>query len=172
MTQNLSRYTLPQLKQLSARIAKEIAKQESAGKASMLKKLQKMAREHGLSLDELVGTSGATQTQPAKAPAKAIPAARVPLPAKYRHPSNKELAWSGRGRRPQWVEAWLANGGAMDALATAAQKFDKRQAKLKAPAESRPTASEAVPAPGPRTDAPNPVEYAPDALSAQPDASV
>ncbi|MCK9988149.1 MAG: DNA-binding protein H-NS [Azoarcus sp.] len=172
MTQNLSSYTLPQLKQLSARIAKEIAKQESAGKASMLKKLQKMAREHGLSLDELVGASGATRTKPAKAPSKALPAARVPLPAKYRHPSNKELAWSGRGRRPQWVEAWLANGGAMEALATAAQKFDKRQAKLKAPSESRPMASEAVSAAGSRTNAPTPVEYAPDALSAQQDASL
>lgn len=172
MTQNLSSYTLPQLKQLSARIAKEIAKQESAGKASMLKKLQKMAREHGLSLDELVGASGATQTKPAKARSKAIPAARVQVPARYRHPSNKELAWSGRGRRPQWVEAWLANGGAMEALATAAQKFDKRQAKLKAPSGSRPMASEAVPAAGSRTHAPTPVEDAPDALSAQQDASL
>lgn len=172
MTQNLSSYTLPQLKQLGARITKEITRQESAGKASMLKKLQKMAREHGLSLDELVGASGETQTKSAKAPAKAIPVARAPLPAKYRHPSNKNLAWSGRGRRPQWVEAWLANGGAMEALATAAQKFDQRHAKLKAPAEIRPTANAAVPAAGSRTDAPTPVEYAPDALSAQQDASL
>lgn len=172
MTQNLSSYTLPQLKQLSARIAKEIAKQETAGKASMLKKLQKLARGHGLSLDELVGASGATQTKPAKAPAKAMSAARGPLPAKYRHPANKELAWSGRGRRPQWVEAWFANGGAMEALATAAQKFDKRQAKHAAPSESRPMARKAVPAAGSRNIAPTPVEYARDTLSAQQDASL
>jgi DNA-binding protein H-NS len=27
---------------------------------------------------------------------------------KYRHPENAELCWSGRGRKPKWVEAWLA----------------------------------------------------------------
>lgn len=171
MTQNLSSYTLPQLKQLSARIAKEIAKQESAGKASMLKKLRKMAHEHGLSLDDLVGKPGATPITLAKAPSKARSAVRVPLPAKYRHPSNKELAWSGRGRRPQWVDAWLANGGAMEALATAAQKFDKRQPKVTARSESRPAAIEAVSAAGSRTDAPTPVEDAPGALSAEQDTS-
>ncbi len=28
--------------------------------------------------------------------------------AKYRHPSNPQLAWSGRGRQPKWVVAWIA----------------------------------------------------------------
>lgn len=154
MTRNLSSYTLPQLKQLRARVAKEIAKQESEGKASMLKKLRKMAREHGMSLDEVLAKSSATRTKPSKVPSKAVTTPRASLPVKYRHPSNKELAWSGRGRRPQWVEAWLANGGAMEALATAAQKFDKRQLKSKALSESGPTAIEAVPAADSQTDAP------------------
>ena len=25
---------------------------------------------------------------------------------KYRHPENPELEWTGRGRKPKWVEAW------------------------------------------------------------------
>jgi DNA-binding protein H-NS len=35
---------------------------------------------------------------------------------KYRHPQNTELAWTGRGRKPKWVEAWVANGGNIDNL--------------------------------------------------------
>jgi DNA-binding protein H-NS len=35
---------------------------------------------------------------------------------KYRHPENVELEWTGRGRKPKWVEAWVANGGSIDNL--------------------------------------------------------
>jgi DNA-binding protein H-NS len=132
---NLETYTLPQLKQLSARISKEIAKQESANKVSVLKKLKQMAREHGLSLEDVVGdTSKAAPLKTPQRKAAAVP--RAPVPVKYRHPSNTELAWSGRGRKPRWVESWVANGGAMDGLETAAQKFDKKeQRKAKAATE-------------------------------------
>lgn len=123
---NLHSYSLPQLKQLSVRIAKEIAKRDTAGKASMLKKLQQMAREHGLTLGEVLGNAGSARSKGVKV-SKASPPSKAPLPAKYRHPSNQDLAWSGRGRRPHWVDAWLANGGALDALAITAQKFEKKQ---------------------------------------------
>jgi len=39
-------------------------------------------------------------------------------PVQYRHPNNHELEWTGRGRKPKWVEAYLANGGTMDSLKT------------------------------------------------------
>lgn len=137
MTENLSGYSLPQLKQLHARIEKEIAKQESAGKASVLKKLQKLAKEHGLTLDDVLGGSAQVKTKKPVTKAPAVP--KAPLPLKYRHPSKQDLAWSGRGRRPQWVEAWLANGGALDALITSAQKFEKKlQRKAEATAKSAP----------------------------------
>ena len=35
---------------------------------------------------------------------------------KYRHPENAGLEWTGRGRKPKWVEAWVANGGSLDNL--------------------------------------------------------
>lgn len=34
-------------------------------------------------------------------------------PIKYRHGNN---AWSGRGRKPKWVENFLAQGGALEDL--------------------------------------------------------
>lgn len=42
----------------------------------------------------------------------------------YTHPDNADLAWTGRGRKPKWVEAWLEQGGTMLALA-ASQRCDK-----------------------------------------------
>lgn len=35
----------------------------------------------------------------------------------YQHPEHPHLGWSGRGRKPKWVEAWLATpGNTLDAL--------------------------------------------------------
>lgn len=153
MTENLTSYSLTQLKQLRVRIEKEIVKQESAGKASVLKKLQKLAKAHGMSLDEVLG--GTAQVKPAKAVSKASPAPKAPVPVKYRHPSKQDLAWSGRGHRPQWVEVWLANGGALDALMTTAQKYEKKlQRKADATAKSASEVIAAVPQDSGQAEAP------------------
>jgi len=38
-------------------------------------------------------------------------------PVTYRHPENPEaLQWTGRGRKPKWVESWINQGGTMDEL--------------------------------------------------------
>jgi DNA-binding protein H-NS len=134
---NLSQYTLAQLRQLGARIAMEIEKQQSAVKASVVKKLKQLAREHGLSLEDVLADSAASPTP--KAAPKPSPARKAPLPAKYRHPNNRDLGWSGRGRKPQWVAAWLANGGSMDALEVTAQKFAKKQPRSPASMDTEPT---------------------------------
>lgn len=34
----------------------------------------------------------------------------------YCHPENSDLTWNGRGRKPKWVEAWLASGRTIDEL--------------------------------------------------------
>lgn len=42
----------------------------------------------------------------------------------YRHPDNAYLEWSGRGRKPKWVEAWLEQGGTLEQLSQP-QRCDK-----------------------------------------------
>lgn len=39
----------------------------------------------------------------------------------YRHPDIAGITWSGRGRKPGWIEAWLKNGGTLEELSTANQ---------------------------------------------------
>jgi DNA-binding protein H-NS len=42
---------------------------------------------------------------------------RAPAAAKYRHPENPSLTWSGRGRKPLWFVAALEAGKSADDLA-------------------------------------------------------
>lgn len=42
-------------------------------------------------------------------PRRSVAAGRV-VPAKYRSPANPTQTWSGRGLRPKWMQALLAEG--------------------------------------------------------------
>lgn len=129
---NYRDYTLPQLKQLQTRIAKEIGRRALASKAGLLKKLEKLAQEQGMTLTEVLNGAAPTKATKGTKAAPIISAKRVSaakgkkVAVKYRHPSDKTLTWTGRGSKPLWVQAYLANGGALDALETAAQKMTPR----------------------------------------------
>lgn len=55
----------------------------------------------------------------------AAPAWPFPGAIKYRHPNNSQLTWSGRGKKPAWVTAWLNSGGSLEDLEV---KGDERKA--------------------------------------------
>jgi len=101
---DLSTLSVPQLRDLQQRIPAELKKREAREKAEALNKLREMAKTLGYTLDELLAKEAAVKT----------PGAKVAV--KYRHPENPTLEWTGRGRKPKWVESWLANGGALDNL--------------------------------------------------------
>lgn len=42
---------------------------------------------------------------------------RKPVQPKYRNPENPEQTWTGRGRRPRWVEDCISNGTDLEELA-------------------------------------------------------
>lgn len=138
---DLGQYTLPQLRELGTRIANEIEKRRSTGKATLLKRLERLAADHGLTLADVIGNAGGPQ--PKRLTSRPAPARKASPAPKYRHPNNRELAWSGRGRRPLWVDAWLAHGGALDALEIAAQKLARKP--LPPAGARRPSASAETP---------------------------
>jgi hypothetical protein len=41
-----------------------------------------------------------------------------PAEVRYRHPDDEGLTWSGRGRRPSWVQNWLDGDGTLEQLDT------------------------------------------------------
>lgn len=42
---------------------------------------------------------------------------RKPVAPKYAHPDDSSMTWTGRGRRPLWVEEQLNNGKTLEDLA-------------------------------------------------------
>ena len=93
---DLEALSLSELKKMQKDVAKAISTFEDRQKAEARAKVEALARELGYSLTELVGT--ATKTT------------RAPAAAKYRHPENAAITWSGRGRKPQWFVDALAAG--------------------------------------------------------------
>lgn len=98
---------LTELRRLQSKVEAEIRRRSDTARRDLLKKVQKMAAEEGLTLDDLLP---AAETKPAAKRGKAKSAAKksAPAAAKYRHPENPSIGWSGRGRKPQWVLDWLA----------------------------------------------------------------
>ena len=95
--------SLKELKSLQKDLAKAISTYEDRHKAEARAKLDVIAKEMGYSLADLIGS----EVKPSRAPAA----------AKYRHPENATLTWSGRGRKPLWFVAALEAGKAPEDLA-------------------------------------------------------
>ena len=93
---NLEALSLKELRQLQKDLAKAISTYEDRHKAQARTKLEAIAKEMGYSLAELIGIE--------------VKTTRAPAVARYRHPDNAALTWSGRGRKPQWFADHI-NGG-------------------------------------------------------------
>lgn len=101
----LSTLSISQLRDLQQQIPAELKRREYQEKAEALVKLRAMAKTLGFSIEELMEK---------EAKVKSSSGGKVKV--KYRHPENVELEWTGRGRKPKWVEAWLAVGNTIESL--------------------------------------------------------
>ena len=100
---DLEALSLSELKKMQKDVAKAISTFKDRQKAETRAKVEAFARDLGYSLAELVGTETKTS--------------RAPAAAKYRHPENPALTWSGRGRKPQWFVDALEAGKTAGELA-------------------------------------------------------
>ena len=88
---------------LKAQIEFEIKRRESEEKSKARKQILELAKTYGLELDEVLGKVATTT--------------RKPVAAKYRHPADPSQTWTGRGRKPRWVEELLQSGKTLEDLA-------------------------------------------------------
>jgi DNA-binding protein H-NS len=100
---NLEAMSLKELRQLQKDLAKAISTYEDRHKAEARAKLEAIAKAMGYSFADLIGVE--------------VKTTRAPAVAKFRHPENAALTWSGRGRKPQWFVEALAAGKSADDLA-------------------------------------------------------
>jgi DNA-binding protein H-NS len=100
---NLEALSLKDLKALQKDLAKAISTYEDRHKAEARAKLEAIAKEMGYSLADLIGVE--------------VKATRSAAVAKYRHPENAALTWSGRGRKPLWFVDYVNAGNNPSELA-------------------------------------------------------
>jgi DNA-binding protein H-NS len=100
---DLSKLSIEELQGLGRDIEAEIVTRRAAEKERVLNQMRELAGSLGMTLEELLreerGGGGGT------------------VAPKYRHPEMPGLTWSGRGKRPTWVNEALASGKTLDDLA-------------------------------------------------------
>ena len=99
---DLSAMTLSELQALQKQVARQIETYEAQRVQKALAAATEAAKEHGFSLKELLGVA---------------PAGKISVAAKYADPDDPSRTWTGRGRKPKWVQARLDQGASLDDLA-------------------------------------------------------
>ena len=98
---DLNALSLAELKKLQDDVAVAIFNYEKRKKAEALAAVEEAARAAGFSLKELL-----SDERLAKGKTKAAP--------KYANPADPTQTWTGRGRKPKWVEELLASGKSLE----------------------------------------------------------
>lgn len=102
-----------------AKLEREAAKVRNEEIKSVIQQIKKLMTEHGITLADLRGPGrkprkGKRAKAAGKAPAKKGRQAKAK--AKYRSAENSKLTWSGRGRKPRWVQEWIDAGQSVEDL--------------------------------------------------------
>lgn len=83
------------LAELRAQIDRMMVDKQASERASLRQRLADMAKQHGLSLDDVFGKGRK---------------GKGTVAAKYRDPRNPTNTWTGRGRMPRWMVAATRTG--------------------------------------------------------------
>lgn len=95
---DISKLSLEQLQDLVPAAQERIAELEEEQRKQALDKVEAAAAEVGMTPAQLLKHFGVGK------------AVKKPVKPKYRNPDNPDETWTGRGRKPEWVAAWLKDG--------------------------------------------------------------
>ncbi|TWI28218.1 H-NS family nucleoid-associated regulatory protein [Paracoccus sulfuroxidans] len=99
---DLTAMTLSELQALQKQVARQIETYEAQRVQKALAAATEAAKEHGFALKELLDAAATGKRTVA---------------AKYADPDDPSRTWTGRGRKPAWVQARLEKGASLDDLA-------------------------------------------------------
>jgi len=103
---DLSGYNLAELKGLQFDVEKAIKDRQNGEMKKARDEIQAIAQRLGVSVQDLLGGSGA----------KSKGGAGAKVEAQYQNPADKSQTWSGRGRQPKFVVNTIENGGTLEDL--------------------------------------------------------
>ncbi|NDV50090.1 H-NS histone family protein [Yangia sp. PrR003] len=101
---NLQEMDKAELTELSKKVTKALEDYDARKKVEARAAAEALAKEHGYTLTELLEAGGTKGSKGAP---------------KYADPANQANTWTGRGRKPKWVEAHLEAGHDLEELAIA-----------------------------------------------------
>jgi len=100
---DLSTLDYTQLLDLKTQLEREINARQAEEKANAKRQILELVKTYGLTVEEVLS--------------KPVAASRKPVEAKYRNPDDANQTWSGRGRKPAWVQQYVDAGFKIEDLA-------------------------------------------------------
>jgi len=98
-------------------IEADLKEAERAFKQSALNEILEKMKALGIDKSEIAESLGLTVAEPKKRKARAEKAAvekKAKGVPKYRSSLEPSLTWTGKGRKPAWIQTYLDNGGDLD----------------------------------------------------------
>lgn len=99
---DLDKMSLKELQAIANDAKKTIEAKRKDGIKELRKKILEEIKENGL--------------EPGDVFSCLKPTPRAAVSPKYANPDDSDMTWTGRGRKPKWVEAHLNNGKSLDDL--------------------------------------------------------
>jgi DNA-binding protein H-NS len=91
----LEKMSYSQLADVRSQVDRTMIEKRNSERAGLRQKMADMAKEHGLSLDEVLGKGRK---------------GKGTVAVKYRDPNNPANTWTGRGRMPRWLTGATKGG--------------------------------------------------------------
>ena len=103
MSINLSELSITELEDLVSSAGSLIEEKRAQARVSAKAEIERIAAAAGVSVEDLLGYGGKARKSAVKKPVD-----------KYRNPKDHTQTWSGRGKRPKWLQEMLEHGGQLE----------------------------------------------------------
>ena len=110
---DLTAMTSQELNELAQAIARELQQCDQQEKRQVTTRIRELAKSAGLAVNIVPAAKTSSSSLP-----------------KYRHPEDATKTWTGRGKRPGWLTALLAQGKALEELAIRTEKNNEVRKRI------------------------------------------
>lgn len=120
---DLSQLSEQELRDLSSSIERELAGRREQKRRELIASIRSQAQALGVAPEELAaelarkprrGAAGAAEHGAADGRTNGAADGRSKVKPKYRNPNDPTQTWAGRGVKPRWMQALLAQGASME----------------------------------------------------------